>query len=141
MVLSFLEKYREELTAETMELKEDYDLILSRIRENEKFLQMMKDEEKVYVTGFSPRETVNGNEEKIKEVETALSSLYDKRDTLDGKIKKLEERLSELQQAIAEVHIENDLSFSLKTICQYILSDPYRAKTELENILQKIQTH
>lgn len=157
MVLSFLEKYQEELTSNKMERREDYDLIVSRIKENEKFLQMIKEEEQTYVSGFSPRENHPKNMEKRKEVEKVLSSLYDERETMDYELERLDQRLSELRDVILDVKgqqkqesSENkdgilqpvfqkeDLRYGLETICQYILSDPYRAKMELENIIQKI---
>lgn len=157
MVLSFLEKYQEELTSNKMERREDYDLLLSRIKENEKFLQMMKEEEQTFYSGFSPRENNIKNKEKIDEVEKVLSSLYDERETMDHELERLDQRLSELQDVIFGVKGNQkkdeseskdmtfhpvsqsaDLRSSLETICQYVLSDPYRAKMELENIIQKI---
>ena len=38
MVYEFLKKQQEELIAKKIELDEDYELVLSKIKENEKFL-------------------------------------------------------------------------------------------------------
>ena len=41
MVYEFLKKQQEELIAKKIELDEDYELVLSKIKENEKFLDLL----------------------------------------------------------------------------------------------------
>lgn len=162
--LSLLEKYREELTSKKMEYREEYDLLSSRIRENEKFLQLISTKENVYFTGFSPREQDIKNKNKQEEVKQLLTDLNQKRKALQIKIDDLNSRLFELEAAHLELdkldkidskselklddssetdsklfYNNDELSFQLNTICSYILSDPRRAKIELEYLLDCIK--
>jgi hypothetical protein len=55
-----------------MEYLEDNELLISRIRENEKFLQVIQEDEKNYFAEFSPREQNMKNKEKLEEVRLSL---------------------------------------------------------------------
>ena len=76
MLYEFLIKYQEELTAEKIEKEEDYEIILSKIRENEKFLEMLEQENENIFSDFTPREINYKNAERIKECNSLLEKLY-----------------------------------------------------------------
>ena len=56
MVYEFLKKQQEELIAKKIELDEDYELVLSKIKENEKFLDLLDEEDSSYFSDFTPRD-------------------------------------------------------------------------------------
>jgi chromosome segregation ATPase len=168
IIIDFLEEYREELTLEKMEYLEDNELLISRIRENEKFLQVIQEDEKNYFAEFSPREQNMKNKEKLEEVRLSLEHLQEKREQLNHKINKIENRLMELNQVIAEAKKKPEpadpaeptepeiegitaadnkppydldaLSYRLKNIAGYVVSDPYRAKLELQQVLHLLES-
>ena len=75
MVMDFLKKYQEELIAEKIDIKEDYDLLLSKIKENEKFLELLREENQSLFSDFTPREVNYKHKDKILEVKELLNKL------------------------------------------------------------------
>ena len=54
--LRILKKQQEELIAKKIELDEDYELVLSKIKENEKILDLLDEEDSSYFSDFTPRD-------------------------------------------------------------------------------------
>ena len=155
MVMDFLKKYQEELIAEKIELKEDYDLLLSKIKENEKFLKMLEDESSALFSDFTPREVSYKHKDKITEVQSILDGLKNDKLSMEVKLSHIKERLSEIETIIDSMNSKNDadgssvkyvidskdsskIKHNLQNIAGYILSDPTRASIELQHIISEL---
>lgn len=96
----FLKEYREELVSKKMEIVEELDLIRTKVRENEKFLELLETDDNAVFTEFSPREISSKNSEKIKEVRNELSAECSKREELTEKLSKIEKKIEEINTII-----------------------------------------
>lgn len=154
MVMDFLKKYQEELIADKIDIKEDYDLLLSRIKENEKFLDLLKEENQALFSDFTPREVSYKHKDKIVEVQDTLNKLKNEKTSMEDKIHCLDKRLAELTIIIDSMRDDNSTSIAkkdigintntklkrdLQNISGYILSDPTRANIELQHIISELQ--
>ena len=153
MVMDFLKKYQEELIAEKIDIKEDYDLLLSKIKENEKFLELLREENQSLFSDFTPREVSYKHKDKILEVKELLNKLLGVKISMEEKIHHLDLRLEEVLTIIDSLKnneevlpekksTEKDNNIKLKqelqNISSYILSDPTRANIELQHIISNI---
>jgi two-component system sensor histidine kinase DegS len=159
----YLKKIRDDLIQKKVELINQQDLIHTKIRENEKFLEIIKNKDEDAFAGFSPREYTSMNKEKINELEDDLKNLYDKKIQVEDQLKSIEEKMTEVQQVIDDLNqmivSKNEVSIKeedkntsagdekidfmqlknqLRTIAGYVISDPYRGKIELEYIADHI---
>ena len=152
MVMEFLKKYQEELTAEKIDIREEYDLLLSKIKENEKFLNLLEEENKALFSDFTPREITYKHKDKITEVQNSLEKLQSDKLSMESKIHHIDGRLSELATLIDSIKNKEDpssqsltkdkdntkLKRQLQNISGYILSDPTRASIELQHIISEL---
>lgn len=152
MVKDFLKKYQEELIAEKIDTKEEYDLLLSKIKENEKFLNLLEEENQALFSDFTPREVSYKHKDKISEVQSTLDKLQNDKTSMEEKLHHMDGRLSELTTIIDSMidteHSslksktdDNDktkLKRQLQNISGYILSDPTRANIELQHIISEL---
>ena len=146
MVYEFLKKQQEELIAKKIELDEDYELVLSKIKENEKFLDLLDEEDSSYFSDFTPRDINQKNKSRIQELQQLLVGLNQDKIKLSAEIDRVHEKLSDCEKALEEVKDTKnsqeqlkDVSHEkkLKTISSYIISDPRRAKLELDHYISK----
>ena len=91
-IIEYLEKQESDLNNEKMQFQEDLELVLSKIKENEKFYELLKNEESQKFNDFSPRDVNAKNAEKMKEIEVALDQLENDRDLLENRIESIEEK-------------------------------------------------
>ena len=152
MVMEFLKKYQEELTAEKIDIREEYDLLLSKIKENEKFLNLLEEENQALFSDFTPREITYKHKDKITEVQNSLEKLQSDKLSMESKIHHIDGRLSELATLIDSIKNKEDpssqsltkdkdntkLKRQLQNISGYILSDPTRASIELQHIISEL---
>ncbi|SDB52412.1 two-component system, NarL family, sensor histidine kinase DegS [Pseudobutyrivibrio sp. YE44] len=160
MVNDFLKKYQEELISEKIQLKEDIDLLETKIKEESKFLSLLEDSNESYFKEFTPRDINAKNNKKAEEVRVTLNELTSQMDIKLQKMKFFESRLTELNALISNTVIhnkpvikkndseiindnplkldKNQLIDSLKSINDLILLDPYRAQIELNNLISSI---
>ena len=153
MVMDFLKKYQEELIAEKIDIKEDYDLLLSKIKENEKFLELLREENQSLFSDFTPREVSYKHKDKMVEVKELLNKLQGDKISMEEKIHHLDLRLEEVLTIIDSIKnnekvlpekksTEKDNNIKLKqelqNISSYILSDPTRANIELQHIISNL---
>lgn len=149
MVYEFLIKYQEELITKKMERNEDYELVLSKIRENEKFLELLEKEESNVFSDFTPREVNYKNADRISEIKVALLQFEDDKFHLEKEIKMIDNRLDELSSIVEEVkqpkntiipNKDNNkkMKHDLTNILSYITQDTERAKIELKNFIDKL---
>lgn len=159
MINDFLRKYQEELISDKIQLKEDMDLLETKINEENKFLILLEESNESYFKEFTPRDINAKNNEKAAEVRLTLQDLNSKMDTLNQKMKFYDGRLVEINALLNNTAVvnkpateNNNTNFvadnvsnrldviknSLESIKDYVVLDPYRAKVELENIISSI---
>jgi len=156
MVNDFLRKYQEELISERIQLKEDMDLLESKIKEETKFLSILEESNESYFKEFTPRELNAKNNEKADEIREILDNLNKQYDKKNQKMKFYDGRLTELSNIImnktntispniapnstnTNISIDNTvLKNKLSSVKDLVVFDPYRAKIELENIISSL---
>lgn len=155
MVYEFLMKYQEELISEKMEREEDYELLTSKIRENERFLELLEQENENIFSDFTPREVSYKNSDRMKEIKALLEKFYQDKNEAENNLKKINYRLNELSKVIDDVKSDNHpskdntnnekkqesqnrLKHDLKNILAFMNQDVERAKIELNEIINKM---
>lgn len=155
MVYEFLMKYQEELISEKMEREEDYELLTSKIRENERFLELLEQENENIFSDFTPREVSYKNSDRMKEIKALLEKFYQNKNEAENNLKKINYRLNELSKVIDDVKSDNHpskdntnnekkqesqnrLKHDLKNILAFMNQDVERAKIELNEIINKM---
>ncbi|SFH81534.1 hypothetical protein SAMN04487830_10940 [Pseudobutyrivibrio sp. OR37] len=159
MVNDFLKKYQEELISDKIQLKEDMDLLETKINEKIKFLSLLEESNESYFKEFTPRDINAKNNEKAAEVRAILSDLNAQMDEKNQQMKFYDGRLVEITALLNNTavinrptyddknkHIVNDnninilsnIKDSLNDIKDYIMLDPYRAKLEIDKIISSL---
>lgn len=148
MIREFLEKQQEGLIAKKIELDEDYELVLSKIKENEKFLDLLDEEDSTYFSDFTPRDMNQKNKSRIQELQQLLVQLNQDKIRIEHDAKEIHDKLLECQNALNEWQQLKDVSREnnrisdqqkneLKSITKYIIQDPRRAKLELDHFINR----
>ena len=148
MIREFLEKQQEGLIAKKIELDEDYELVLSKIKENEKFLDLLDEEDSTYFSDFTPRDLNQKNKSRIQELQQLLVQLNQDKIRIEHDEKEIHDKLLECQNALNEWQQLKDVSREnnrisdqqkneLKSITKYIIQDPRRAKLELDYFIDR----
>lgn len=148
MIREFLEKQQEGLIAKKIELDEDYELVLSKIKENEKFLDLLDEEDSTYFSDFTPRDMNQKNKSRIQELQQLLVQLNQDKIRIENDAKEIHDKLLECQNALNEWQQLKDVSRDnnrisdqqkneLKSITKYIIQDPRRAKLELDHFIDR----
>ena len=145
MIRTFLEKCQEELTARKIELNEDYELLVSKIKENEKFLDLLHEEESTVFSDFTPHNVNYKNQDRIHEIQQMLLQLNQDKQSIKSDMDQVHQRLRDCRKAMTEwdeLSIQNPnqekmykMKMDLEQISGYVISDPRRAKTELDHII------
>lgn len=149
MIRTFLEKCQEELTARKIELNEDYELLVSKIKENEKFLDLLHEEESTVFSDFTPHNVNYKNQDRIHEIQQTLLQLNQDKQSIKSDMDQVHQRLRDCQKAMTEwdeLSIQNPnqekmykMKMDLEQISGYVISDPRRAKTELDHIISTMK--
>ena len=149
MIRTFLEKCQEELTARKIELNEDYELLVSKIKENEKFLDLWHEEESTVFSDFTPHNVNYKNQDRIHEIQQTLLQLNQDKQSIKSEMDQVYQRLKDCQKAMTEwdeLSIQNPnqekmykMKMDLEQISGYVISDPRRAKTELDHIISTMK--
>ena len=149
MIRTFLEKCQEELTARKIELNEDYELLVSKIKENEKFLDLLHEEESTVFSDFTPHNVNYKNQDRIHEIQQTLLQLNQDKQSIKSEMDQIHQRLKDCQKAMTEwdeLSIQNPnqekmykMKMDLEQISGYVISDPRRAKTELDHIISTMK--
>lgn len=148
MIREFLEKQQEGMIAKKIELDEDYELVLSKIKENEKFLDLLDEEDSTYFSDFTPRDMNQKNKSRIQELQQLLVQLNQDKIRIENDAKEIHDKLLECQNALNEWQQLKDVSREnnrisdqqkneLKSITKYIIQDPRRAKLELDHFIDR----
>ncbi len=148
MIREFLEKQQEGLIAKKIELDEDYELVLSKIKENEKFLDLLDEEDSTYFSDFTPRDMNQKNKSRIQELQQLLVQLNQDKIRIENDTREIHDKLLECQNALNEWQQLKDVSREnnkisdeqkneLRNIAKYLIQDSRRAKLELEHFIDK----
>ncbi len=148
MIREFLEKQQEGLIAKKIELDEDYELVLSKIKENEKFLDLLDEEDSTYFSDFTPRDMNQKNKSRIQELQQLLVQLNQDKIRIENDTKEIHDKLLECQNALNEWQQLKDVSREnnkisdeqkneLRNITKYMIQDSRRAKLELEHFIDR----
>ena len=158
MINDFLRKYQEELISDKIQLKEDMDLLETKINEENKFLSLLEESNESYFKEFTPRDINAKNNAKAAEVKLILEDLNNQMNIKNQKMKFYDGRLVEINALLTNTAVINrpsmdnnipsntnndgnassDLKNSLSNIKDYVIFDPYRAKIELEKIISAL---
>ena len=156
MVNDFLRKYQEELITQKIQLKEDMDLLETKIKEETKFLNLLEESNESYFVEFTPRDINEKNNKKAEEVRLNLKELNSQMDEKIKKMRFFDGRLVELNALLTNSVAINkpsstnktvnpvrnnssDLINRLNNLKDVIVLDPYKAKIDLENIISDIE--
>ena len=156
MVNDFLRKYQEELITQKIQLKEDMDLLETKIKEETKFLNLLEESNESYFVEFTPRDINEKNNKKAEEVRLNLKDLNSQMDEKIKKMRFFDGRLVELNALLTNSVANNkpsstnktvnpvrnnssDLINKLNNLKDVIVLDPYKAKIDLENIISDIE--
>ncbi|SCY11573.1 hypothetical protein SAMN05660668_01494 [Pseudobutyrivibrio sp. AR14] len=156
MVNDFLRKYQEELITQKIQLKEDMDLLETKIKEETKFLNLLEESNESYFVEFTPRDINEKNNKKAEEVRLNLKDLNSQMDEKIKKMRFFDGRLVELNALLTNSVAINkpsstnktvnpvrnnssDLINRLNNLKNVIVLDPYKAKIDLENIISDIE--
>ena len=156
MVNDFLRKYQEELITQKIQLKEDMDLLETKIKEETKFLNLLEESNESYFVEFTPRDINEKNNKKAEEVRLNLKDLNSQMEEKIKKMRFFDGRLVELNALLTNSVAINKPSSTIKTINpvrnnssdlinrlnnlkDVIVLDPYKAKIDLENIISDIE--
>ena len=158
MINDFLKKYQEELISDKIQLKEDMDLLETKINEENKFLSLLEESNESYFKEFTPRDINAKNNAKAAEIKLILEDLNNQMNIKNQKMKFYDGRLVEINALLTNTAVINrpsmdnniqsntnndgnassDLKNSLSNIKDYVILDPYRAKIELEKIISAL---
>ena len=158
MINDFLRKYQEELISDKIQLKEDMDLLETKINEENKFLSLLEESNESYFKEFTPRDINAKNNAKAAEVKLILEDLNNQMNIKNQKMKFYDGRLVEINALLTNTAVINrpsmdnniqsntnndgnassNLKNSLSNIKDYVILDPYRAKIELEKIISAL---
>ena len=103
MVKEFLESYRDELISSKISLNEELDSTRTKIKENEKFIEVLNSENDAMFLDFTPRKVSIKNKEQIENTAKDLRNLYELRDELLSKIVVVDQKLLKLEKVLQGV--------------------------------------
>ncbi|MCF0127129.1 MAG: hypothetical protein HUJ70_01100 [Pseudobutyrivibrio sp.] len=109
MIGDFLKKYQQEIISEKIGLKEELDLLETKIKEEKKFIEVLDISNESYFSDFTPRDVNAKNRQKILEVQALVDELQTEYDLKSDKQKFLEGRLREVKNLLKEVYSEDGI--------------------------------
>ncbi len=107
MVNDFLKKYQEELISDRIQIKEDLDLLETKIKEEKKFLDLLEESNESYFKEFTPRNINSKNNKKAEEIRQYLSELNLQLENKSNQLKFYDGRLVELNALISNTAVIN----------------------------------
>ncbi len=107
MINDFLKKYQEELTSEKIQLKEDMDLLETKIKEETKFLSLLEESNESYFVEFTPRDINAKNNKKAAEIREILNDLTIQLENKSQQMKFYDGRLVEINALLTNTAVIN----------------------------------
>ena len=167
-IKEYLESLLDDFNSNIIDLQEELNEINVLLKEDTKFLELLKNENDEHFSEFSPRNVNYKNEEKIKELEESINTKTEEKNNLETYIEQVQEKIDELDLMIGKIEIyeiennitsvgeqivneetiinqssdsDNDMNHiknKLATILSFLPSDPMRAKIELSNLYNSL---
>lgn len=100
MVKEFLEKIRNELTEEKLNLESEHKSIRIKISENQKFVERLKEEDEQNFDAFSPRKQNYTLRESIKKLEEEQQTYMEDSENVKQKLMQINAKLDEIDSVI-----------------------------------------
>ena len=119
MIGDFLKKYQQEIISEKIDVKEELDLLETKIKEEKKFIEVLDNTNESFFSDFTPRDVNAKNRQKIMEVQSLVDELQEKYNQKSEKQRFLDGRLREINRLLQEINNDNhivDVSNEPKTI-------------------------
>ena len=102
MVKNYLETIRQEYIEHKVSIEEEIASCESKIKENQKFIQVLEEERNPGFEAFSPRETNAFNKEKIAQLQEEQKKINDELTTLRDGLQEYEFRIADITSVIKE---------------------------------------
>ncbi|MCF0131896.1 MAG: hypothetical protein HUJ71_09190 [Pseudobutyrivibrio sp.] len=119
MIGDFLKKYQQEIISEKIDVKEELDLLETKIKEEKKFIEVLDNTNESFFSDFTPRDVNAKNRQKIMEVQSLVDELQEKYNQKSEKQRFLDGRLREINRLLQEINNDNhivDVTNEPKTI-------------------------
>ena len=157
-IKEYLESLLDDFNGNMIDLKKEMEDLDLQLKENERFVTLLKEENDKPFSEFSPRDTNVNSEEKIKELEELIKKETTEKENLRTYIDQVQDKIDELLLMIGKMEIyevDNNTSSkeainsssdnnhpsktdvvksNIDTILGFLPADPMRAKVELENL-------
>lgn len=149
-IRTFLKRLLDESAANLSDYESYLDDLNVKIKENTRFIEVLKEENDKPFSEFSPRSVNYKNSEQIDKLEKTTNNQIVEKKNLEIKIDQCKIRIQDIKDMLGKLDTDNnskprnynntsnnDNSFiidSIDNIISYLPADPIRAKIELENL-------
>lgn len=149
-IRTFLKRLLDESAANLLDYESYLDDLNVKIKENTRFIEVLKEENDKPFSEFSPRSVNYKNSEQIDKLEKTTNNQIVEKKNLEIKIDQCKIRIQDIKDMLGKFDTDNnskprnynntsnnDNSFiidSIDNIISYLPADPIRAKIELENL-------
>lgn len=149
-IRTFLKRLLDESATNLSEYESHLDDLNVKIKENTRFIEVLKEENDKPFSEFSPRSVNYKNSEQIDKLEKTTNNQIVEKKNLEIKINQCKIRIQDIKDMLGKLDTDNnskprnyintsnnDNSFiidSIDNIISYLPADPIRAKIELENL-------
>ena len=153
-IRTFLKRLLDESAANLSDYESHLDDLNVKIKENTRFIEVLKEENDKPFSEFSPRSVNYKNSEQIDKLEKTTNNQIVEKKNLEIKIDQCKIRIQDIKDMLGKLDTDNiskprnynnapnnDNSFiidSIDKIISYLPADPIRAKIELENLKNNI---
>ena len=149
-IRTFLKRLLDESATNLSEYESHLDDLNVKIKENTRFIEVLKEENDKPFSEFSPRSVNYKNSEQIDKLEKTTNNQIVEKKNLEIEINQCKIRIQDIKDMLGKLDTDNnskprnynntsnnDNSFiidSIDNIISYLPADPIRAKIELENL-------
>ena len=100
MVVTYLEKIKNQFTEEKIAIKERLTELLTTQKENEEFIRILKQNENLEFDAFTPRTVNNFNKKRMGEIKEKQESIIIEINSLKIELEKIEKEIEEVSIVI-----------------------------------------
>lgn len=149
-IRTFLKRLLDESATNLSDYESHLDDLNVKIKENARFIEVLKEENDKPFSEFSPRSVNYKNSEQIEKLEKTTNNQIVEKKNLEIKIDQCKIRIQDIKDMLGKLDTDNnskprnynntsnnDNGFiidSIDNIISYLPADPIRAKIELENL-------
>lgn len=151
MYLDYLKGKKEEVNLELSRIKSRLLDLNVKIKEKERFIELLDKESTTPFTEFTPQVVTAGDRRKREEVSLELSELYRMRTQIEDEKTVLETELENISSAMSDIkkafsnqkkQINEEKASIVKDLSQIsdtVIQDPMRASILIKDLLNRIQ--